>query len=39
MFGGYGLIIIVMAASWLVSWRFKSKFKKFSKEPFQRGLT
>ena len=33
------LIILVMLASWLVSWRFRSKFEEYSQIPLSAGLS
>lgn len=32
-------MIAIMAASWFVGWRFKSKFQEYSKHPFLGGIT
>lgn len=37
--GIYIIIIIFMLASWLVSWRLKSKFKQYSQTPLSSGLS
>lgn len=33
------IMIVMMLASWLVSWRLKSKFKKYSETPLSSGLS
>lgn len=35
----FPLFIVILLASWLVSWRFKSKFKKYSEVPISSGLS
>jgi uncharacterized protein len=37
--GIYIIVIVVMLASWLVSWRLKSKFKQYSQLPLSSGLS
>jgi uncharacterized protein len=37
--GIYLILILVMAASWFVSYRLKSKFKEYSEVPLSAGLT
>lgn len=37
--GIYVIMIVFMLASWLVSWRLKSKFKKYSQTPLSSGLS
>jgi Zn-dependent membrane protease YugP len=39
MFGIYGLVIVMMLASWFVSWRLKSKFKQYSEVQFRGNLS
>ncbi len=39
MLGIYGIVIVFMLISWLVSWRLKSKFKEYSQVAFRGGLT
>ena len=37
--GIYIIVIVFMLASWLVSWRLKSKFKQYSQTPLSSGLS
>ncbi|WP_161889676.1 zinc metallopeptidase [Pontibacter russatus] len=37
--GIYVIVIVFMLASWLVSWRLKSKFKQYSQTPLSSGLS
>jgi uncharacterized protein len=39
MLGIYGIVIVFMLLSWLVSWRLKSKFKQYSEVAFRGNLT
>lgn len=39
MLGIYGIVLVFMLLSWLVSWRLKSKFKEYSQVAFRGGLT
>ena len=39
MLGIYGIVIVFMLLSWLVSWRLKSKFKQYSEIAFRGNLT
>jgi Zn-dependent membrane protease YugP len=35
----YGLIILLMVASWLVQWRLRSKFQQYAQIPLRAGLS
>ena len=37
--GGYLLIIVVMALSWYVQWRLKSKFEEYSQIGLSNGMS
>lgn len=39
MLGIYGIMILFMLISWLVSWRLKSKFKQYSEIAFRGNMT